>query len=257
MNETKYKVRITAKNLPFTHNDIFAGSGISLKDAVALSTVLNNTIGADQIALVEYDAIAGETDEQAKMKVISDVKTHGLEDFAVFRNNMLFLTKESLTEVAPQFIPATEFVAAPAHNVSEDQFAAIAAMHEIEKESERLAVTTKKNEFDDISFVTYDIVHESFPCPIASDLYLASAAITISEAIKNGDAINSPEVLEALAANKAYSKEVIDHVTQLRMLLKDNKQKTKDEIAEEAAIASLADIENMLSRMKNTTIKNW
>ena len=262
MSETKYKVRLTAKDMPFTTNDSIAGSGISLKDAVEIARVLNElnvAANANTIALVEYDAIEGETDEEAKMKVISDVKVHGLEDFAVFRNNMLFLTKDSLTEVAPQFIPATDFVPAQSQEESIEEFKeTLGAFYEASKSVEKkVDIITKNNKFDNLSFVTYDVIHESVPFPIATGLYLASAATAISEAIRNGEAINSQPVMDALAANEAYSKEVISHVSQLRVLLKDNKQKTKDEIAEEAAIASLADIENMLSRMKNATIKNW
>jgi len=223
---------------------------MSLVEAVNFSNSLNKNAETDKIALVEYEASDNETDEQSKHNVISDVKKHGLDDFAIFKNNMLILTHESMTEIS-KMAPPTDFKPAVTENYGADAENAITnALKESERFEKKVEIITKSNEFDNLNFVTYDIVHESVPFPIASGLYLAESALTITEAIRDGESINSPKIMQALSENAVYASEVTNHVEKLRALLKQNKQKTKSEIAEEAAINSLADIEALVSRMK-------
>lgn len=248
MSENKYKIRITTKSLPFSGDDMVICKNMSLVEAVNFSNSLNKNSETDKIALVEYEATENETDEQSKHKVISDVKKHGLDDFAIFKNNMLILTHESMTEIS-KMAPPTDFKANTVNYGADAENAITNALKESASVEKKVEIVTKSNEFDNLNFVTYDIVHESVPFPIASGLYLAQSAVTIAEAIRDGEAINSSKIMQALDENNVYSNEVTNHVEKLRALLKQNKQKTKSELAEEAAINSLADIEALFTRM--------
>jgi len=247
MSENKYKIKITSKNVPFSNNDTVICKNMSLIEAVNFSKTLNTSIEDSKIALIEYESSENETDLQSKSKVASDVKEHGLEDFAIFKNNMLILTPKSMTTEITDFKPNEIDYSGDAEDAINN---AISEFNNIDK---KVVVVSKSNEFDNLKFITYDVVHESVPFPIASKIYLAESAVTIMNAIRNGEAINSPKIMQALAENNVYSGEVLNHAEKLRELLKQNKAKTKSEVAEEAAIDSWVEIETLVKRMSNHT----